>query len=215
MLANSVVPISVFHGDLTDPSVLRLVFAIPFILAWLGVGHWVTVTAVGRVSNKFEIAVLTGATAIAVVILQGLVLNAVGCLSTSGWVVSTALIGLLVFAQVRSSDVGVSWPRLPRIDRRQAGAFAASILLVVVAVIVARAGVDQHRQFKFTEFWLLPAGTNQQFILGVANREQKVSRIPLRSRPTIAWSKLGRTSILRTGKLGPRRGRILLPGMRS
>lgn len=116
---------------------------------------------------------------VAVAILSGFVLNTFGvALSRETW---AATLAIVTFA-----GVAIAWARspsaiyqatplrqgsLPRMRASDGVLLGAAVVLVVIAVALARNGVIQQPTPGFSSVWLVPNGAGPQFRVGAANHE--------------------------------------------
>ena len=113
-------------------------------------------------------------TSIAVAILTGFGLNAVG-ISLTGWTWGVALGGLALAAGALAWLQPTHRPVRPRLgawvlpQRRNLLLFGAAALLVVAAIGLARFGATEQPQQGFTNLWMLPAPDGVR--IGLDNEE--------------------------------------------
>jgi uncharacterized membrane protein len=146
-------------------------------LVFLMPGYAILGVSASPVVDGLEKFVLAASLNLAVVILAGLALNAEGALTTAGWAV--ALSGLTAFGLLlsyrpldRTRDSAAAAPL--RLGHSGMFMLMAACAVAGLAVETARRGAVSHKQFAYTEFWLVRNGgtDSQQFTLGIANREQ-------------------------------------------
>lgn len=162
---------------------LNMVGAIVFALVLPGV-LLARLLGLGRRDGlTFTVAALS-LSAVSMVLI-GLGLNVVHMLDQAGWFKAlVALNGVLALCVLLKAVIGAGRPagsvgggeRPPaaRVGAGQLACVAVALAMAVGAIAVARQGASEHRQFKFTNFWLLPVeGETDVFTIGVANREQR------------------------------------------
>jgi hypothetical protein len=131
-----------------------------------------------RTSGLEQVCVAVGL-ALAVPVLGGLLLYAVGVpLHRPGWLGLLAGVTLAadaaLFARRRAGRAApVSWPRQWwRIPPGRLAIFAAAVLVAAAAVTLARIGVSDQPQPGFTQLWLSPAPQKPDtLILGISNNQ--------------------------------------------
>jgi uncharacterized membrane protein len=118
--------------------------------------------------NNAETIILSLGISLAIVTCVGLALNAAHRLTADGWI--AALAGISVAALPL---VVVRWTHRPRLRVAPVMAVAASLLLVSGSLILARYGALHHRQFAYTEFWMLPTKGTNLVTIGIKNQEKR------------------------------------------
>lgn len=158
-------------GDLRAAAAIVLVLVLPgmLVFAWMA----------ARRGLGFEWIISGLATSMAIVIVLGLVLNRLsdGLVPKEWWLnlslvcVVTAPLGLA--AGLRMSR---SAPRPPvsRASLARAAVVALSAVIAVGAIWLARSGAEAHREYAYTNLWILPQdGPNSSSaLLGIENKEQ-------------------------------------------
>lgn len=132
-----------------------------------------------------EIRVLSVALSLALAVLAGLCLNLVGALTARGWALALGGLSLAtgaasVLTRRLAPDAAAPPTAVCPAIRGRAGRAAAALallalalLLGVAAVLLARSGALAHREYRYTEFWLVPqAGGPALATLGLHNGEQ-------------------------------------------
>lgn len=139
---------------------------------------------------SFETAVQTIGLSIAAIIIMGLLLHPLGGITQTGW--RLALAAVCLFAALSESwRAPAAAEETPAASEQTAPAAMASwspfdrmriavtLGLVTVlagsAVILARSGASAHRQFSYTELWMLPSrsGIPNRVTVGVRNQEKR------------------------------------------
>lgn len=125
--------------------------------------------------------VLSLGLSVALTIVAGILLDTAGHLNPQALVI--ALASVTIFAAVVAKRLGRRL--LPRIPRPVRGFGKADTMMVCLAlvlatagVLVARRGAEHHREFTFTQFWMLPVSDWDSTLatLGIANHEGVTTR---------------------------------------
>lgn len=183
LLACLLANLAVIAVGMTDSAVLRTVLCVP--LAMLVCGHTL-IRAIGIVANSVaeHLAYAIGASLV-VGIAGGLGLNVVGALSPLGW---AAWFWLVVVGSsltaIRSSGYAppplVAPGPLPNSVRPwHVGAVVLSLLIATGAYALAVRDEASQQQFKYTEFWLLPADDGGRLRVGVRSGEETSQRFDI------------------------------------
>jgi hypothetical protein len=134
-----------------------------------------------RTVSLLEHLVYAVGSSLAVGILGGFVLNAVGCLRPTGWA-TWFLLFVLSASSVAVRRDGASelphWPRLAGFRLRHVVAFAVAASVATGAYALAVRDEGKQQQFKYTEFWMLPDGSGG-LGLGVRSAEVQPQRFDL------------------------------------
>ncbi|MBV9569106.1 MAG: hypothetical protein JO172_13310 [Hyphomicrobiales bacterium] len=73
--------------------------------------------------------------------------------------------------------------RWPKVDRHAAAMLFSAIVITACAVVLARQMAIAHREFAFTQMWILPdAASAERFTIGVQNFEKAADRYELEVR---------------------------------
>lgn len=148
--------------------------AVPLILALPG---WAVLDAAlpstGR--DGLERAASAMGLSLALAVLCGLALDRAGLLTAAGWTVSLGGLTLAAWALGRVTRAPAprpepSWPTT-RASWRAAALLVPALALAAGAIWTARQGALAHREYAFTEFWLLPSGPGRA-VLGLRNLEK-------------------------------------------
>ena len=144
----------------------------------------------GMPGGALEGSVLALCLSLAVTILCGLALNLLGLLKPTGWatglvLLTTAFQGLAAKHSVAQAPHAMLTPRLLPLPANASGLCArlrpadlamigVSACLAVGAVMLARQGAQAQAEYRYTELWLVPAGTGPTApaTLGIRNAEQ-------------------------------------------
>jgi hypothetical protein len=167
----------------TDNALLRTVLCVP--LAILVCGHTVLrAIGIGAASTAEHLAYAVGASLV-VGITGGMALNAAGLLSPFGWAVWfwLAVVGSSLTAARRGGPVptpaAATGMAATGVRRWHVGAVVLSVLVATGAYALAIRDEAAQRQFKYTEFWLLPAEDGGQLRVGLRSGEEKGERFDL------------------------------------
>ena len=160
-------------ADLPPP--VRAVGAVPLVLYLPGRCWLAAVLPHGRADG--ETRVLSAALSLALVVLLGLILAAVGHLGSAGWL--TGLPGLcivacaLAFAKPRSRDAEIPRRRAAPLGVMRLGAIGVAACLAVFSYREASRGAGQQRPDLYTDFWIVPQQGSAPSLAtaGVRNRE--------------------------------------------
>ena len=176
------------------PIALRAVVSAPLVLFLPG--YTTIIAAFGEKLSKVETMVFAVGLSLAIVVLSGLALHLVGFLSPLGWALTLGTI-TLIGAGFISFEGKPAASLAPVLDRRELAMAGGSCLIALVALYQARSGYLSHREFAFTEFWLVPSSTATDFnyTLGFTNHEQAPAlydvEVRLDGRLIAMWSALG------------------------
>lgn len=143
---------------------------------------------------NFEFWFLSLAMSFAILPLIGLVLHPFNALTLQGWIAATSLLCLVAwFYLLRQPDARTA-SAIHDLDVEEANdersllrspkgllnvgrivRFGSVALAIVMAIGIARYGAFNHRQFAYTELWMLPSQRNnfQRLTIGVTNQEKQ------------------------------------------
>ncbi|HEX8417477.1 MAG TPA: hypothetical protein VF641_07715, partial [Methylobacterium sp.] len=155
------------------PPPLKAVFAAPLVLLLPGLAVMKAASLDGRA--RLESLALATGLSMALAVVAGLLLHLLDRLTPAGWVVSLGGLTLaacaIIVTAARSTEGPASDGRL-RLGRRQGLMVLGSVLLVVAAVALARNGALAHRQYTYTEFWMVPTDSTTRLVtIGIRNAE--------------------------------------------
>jgi hypothetical protein len=134
----------------------------------------------------FECVILSIGMSVASTIAFGLVLHSLNAMNSAGWGVAVTLVVLA--ALWRSTFLGRGQNFGSFFPRSAFGLNGASIvccgivaILVTGGIALASYGSANHRQFAYTELWMVPfdSHSNERVTIGVRNKEQKQSSYDL------------------------------------
>jgi uncharacterized membrane protein len=148
--------------------------ALPFV--FFLPGYAVISAAFADRYKGFELIVLSCGLSTAITVLCGFVLHWLGAMTPTGWAAILGSITLVAAAAAGRAFApvfpqGFAWPH--PLSRNQMVMPALSALIALSAIGIARNGALSHREFAYTEFWLLPSetGNRLEYTLGFANSE--------------------------------------------
>ncbi len=137
----------------------------------------------------FETAMGAIGFSIAMVLVTGLLLGSVGALTAIGWFLALTTICLFLFVRSRRAIGNDAASPLAPVTGFSFTPKTIAVAVVVVSlsaggIAQARYGAVTHRQFTYTELWMLPVdGTAFQTVtVGVRNREQRPTEYRLEIR---------------------------------
>jgi hypothetical protein len=153
-------------------------------MVFLVTGHAV-LRAIGirTTSLPEHLAYAVGAS-LAAGIAGGFALNAAGSLTPLGWAVwfwAVTAGASLVAAGRRDAPDLPAWPGPARVRLWQGAALALAVLVATGAYALAIRDEATHRQFRYTEFWMLPFanGDPARLTVGVRSAETQTQRFDL------------------------------------
>jgi uncharacterized membrane protein len=164
----------------TDSMFLRLCLSVPLLL--FVTGHAV-LRAIGPfATSQWEYIVYAVGASIAVCLAGGLVLNWVAWLTPVGWAVWLAAVTgsgtAIALYRHHAPEPVFSAVRLPRLQRWQATSLGVAALVTCGAYGLTVWDATHTKQFKYTEFWMLPgtAATPGQLLIGIKSAEAEPQR---------------------------------------
>ncbi len=158
--------------------VLARVFAVAPFLLFLP-GFLLLRTLRPKQEISFEFVVLSVGMSIVATIVFALVLHAFNAVTAVGWGAALSILALV--ALLRSFLVASDWALPRRLAFEWSGAVVVGFVLVVVlltgGIALARYGAVTHRQFTYTDLWLVPSAGDgdERVTVGVRNKEQTSS----------------------------------------
>src|SRR5258708_29448797 len=166
----------------SDGVLLRTVLGAPMVL--LVSGHAV-LRAIGvkTTSVSEHLAYAVGAS-LAAGIAGGFTLNAAGLLTPLGWAVwfwAVTAVAALVAASRRDAPDLPAWPGSAQVRLWQGAALALAVLVATGAYALAIQDEAANRQFKYTEFWMLPRshGDPGRLVVGIRSAETQTQQFDL------------------------------------
>ena len=162
----------------SDSVFLRTIVGAPMVL--LVSGH-AMLRALGiRTNSVSEHLTFAVGASLAVAIVGGFALNAIDFLTPLGWAIwlFTIAIGAALVADRRTDTPDLpTWPAPIRGNLRQGTAIALAVLLATGGYALAIRDEATHRQFRYTEFWMLPSIDNPgRLTVGVRSAETQTQR---------------------------------------
>ncbi|BCG96174.1 hypothetical protein [Mesorhizobium sp. 131-2-1] len=166
----------------SDSVLLRTVLGAPMV--FLVSGHTV-LRAIGvRTTCASQHLVYAVGASLAAGIAGGFALNAAGFLTPLGWAlwfwVVTAAAALVAAIRRDTPDLP-AWPALVPLRLWQGAAVMLAVLVATGAYALAVRDEADHREFKYTEFWLLPwaSGGSGRITVGIRSGETQPQRFDL------------------------------------
>lgn len=158
-------------------------FAGAFLLLFVFPGFLMLRIWEPRQKFGFEGAVVALGLSVAAAIALGLALHPFAALTPLGWILTLGALCLAGWrhlwrrAAIQAAANGAEPAAVPPawINAGQCARLAGAALLVVAAIALAREGAFSHKQFSYTEFWLLPSDgrTHQKITIGIKNEEKR------------------------------------------
>jgi hypothetical protein len=165
------------------PEGLKLLVVTPLLLLLPGVFF------AGPLRNRaldFEFVILAIGMSVAFVIVFALVLHGLGAMNFGGWAAAVSAFLALAgwrWASGRRASGDRSSSQTSAIVRPRGLIVSCAVALALLAggVAWARYGADNHRQFAYSELWMVPSEgpTSNNIALGVKNSEQKATNFDL------------------------------------
>jgi uncharacterized membrane protein len=166
------------------PEPLKIVVIIPLLL--LLPGLVVIRGALRKKAMNFEFLILAIGMSVALTIVLGLVLHGLNALNSGGWGAAiSALLAVAIWRWLFAKDASRKEERLSPFavagNRRLAACSGVAAALFAGSIALAHYGADNHRQFAYSELWMVPSeGADSNTIsVGVRNDEQKATNYDL------------------------------------
>lgn len=166
----------------SDSLLLRTALGVPMV--FLISGHTV-LRAIGvRTTSALQHVVYAVGASLAAGIAGGFALNAAGLLMPLGWALwfwAVTAAAALVAAGRRDTPVLPAWPAPVRVRLWQGTALMLAVLVATGAYALAVRDEATYREFKYTEFWMLPSLTGKPDLLtvGIRSAETQPQRFDL------------------------------------
>ncbi|MER8423354.1 hypothetical protein [Mesorhizobium sp. M1403] len=166
----------------SDSLLLRTALGAPMVL--LVPGHAV-LRAIGvRTTSALQHVVYAVGASLAAGIAGGFALNAAGFLTPLGWALwfwAVTAVAALVAAGRRDTPDLPAWPAPARVRLWQGAALILAVLVATGAYALAVRDEATYREFKYTEFWLLPSPNGEPGLLtvGIRSAETQAQRFDL------------------------------------
>jgi len=163
----------------SDSSVLRTVLGVPMI--FLVSGHMVLRALGVRTTSVLEHLAYAVGASFAAGIAGGFALNAAGSLTPLGWAVwfwALTAGAALVAACRRDAPDLPAWPARVRIHLWQGAVLMLAVLVATGAYALAVRDEATYRQYKYTEFWMLPSANGEpgRLTVGIRSAESQAQR---------------------------------------
>jgi uncharacterized membrane protein len=165
-------------------SILRALATIPLLLFLQG--FLVLRALMPRRQVDFEFVVLSIGMSITSTMLLGLLLHAFHAMNHYGWAIGSGAVCIGAASWSRFSGGGKS--RASVLPTAMPGVRGAAIVCLGIvgalfagAIVVARYGALNHRQFAYTDLWILPSDgqSMERVTVGIRNKEQRPSNYAL------------------------------------
>ncbi|MGX5800350.1 hypothetical protein ACWGS9_03815 [Bradyrhizobium sp. Arg314] len=163
----------------SDSLLLRTALGAPMV--FLVSGHTV-LRAIGvRTTSVLQHLVYAVGANLAAGIAGGFALNAAGSLTPLGWALwfcAVTAAAALVAAVRRDTPDLPAWPAVARIRLWQGVALIVALLVATGAYALAVRDEATYREFKYTEFWLLPSASDGsgRITVGIRSAETQAQR---------------------------------------
>ncbi len=163
----------------TDNLLLRTVLSVPMV--FLVSGHTVLRAFGVRTTSALQHLVYAVGASLSAGIAGGFVLNAADFLTPLGWSLwfwAVTAAAALVAAVHRDRPDLPAWPALARVRFWQGTMVMLALLVATGAYALAVRDEAAHREFKYTEFWLLPSppGNTGRITVGIRSAETQAQR---------------------------------------
>ncbi|MBR0900652.1 hypothetical protein JQ616_37345 [Bradyrhizobium tropiciagri] len=166
----------------SDSMLLRTILGVPMVL--LISGH-IVLRAIGvRTTSLSEHLAYSIGASLAVTVAGGFVLNAIGSLTSLGWAFWYLAVATAAMLRPAGNDAVASkpaWLGPLQIRPWQGAAVALAMLVATGAYALAIHDQAAERQFKYTEFWMLPPASSDpgQLVIGVRSAETQAQQYDL------------------------------------
>jgi uncharacterized membrane protein len=168
-LVAAVASVAAFVATLPIGVAMRTMAAVPLVLYLPG--HAILSAIFPHNPISVERTAFAAGLSMTVTIMCGMVLHCVSAMTSIGWAASLdgITIAACVIAHLRSPSttaVPRNWSRC-RIGGWQFATVGSALLLTLAAVDLARQGALAHREYSFTEFWMVPATADNPNLLTI------------------------------------------------
>ncbi|HET6391057.1 DUF1616 domain-containing protein [Hyphomicrobium sp.] len=152
------------------PEPARICLAVPMIL--FVPGFVATKIAFPGLPLDLERFALAVAASLAITVLAGFGLDKIAMLKPAGWSIMMGSITLLLLPFAGWSDQ--TNERLPRFTKRDKRSLIGASALAISALLLSGYGYVRHREFRFSELWMVPAG-GSLYAVGFSNKQLRPS----------------------------------------
>jgi uncharacterized membrane protein len=176
----------IWVGSWTEwlPSIVRLLAIMPFVFFFPG--FLLLRVLLPKKEVDFECLILSIGMSLAATIAFGLILHSLNAMNSVGWgvVVTLVVLGALLSTSPRGRAQNLSsfflWSARG-FNGASIACFGIVAVLVTGEIALASYGSANHRQFAYTELWMVPfdGRSNERVTIGVRNKEQKRSSYDL------------------------------------
>jgi uncharacterized membrane protein len=165
----AVASVAAFVTTLPIGAAMRTMAAAPLVLYLPG--HAILSAIFPHSPINVERTVFAAGLSMTVTIMCGMVLHCMSAMTSIGWAASLhgITIAACVIAHLRSPSTMAApwnWSRC-RVGGSQFASVGFALALTLAAVDLARQGALAHREYSFTEFWMVPATANNQDLLTI------------------------------------------------
>lgn len=166
----------------SDSLLLRTVLGVPMV--FLVSGHAVLRALGVRTTSALQHLAYAVGASLAAGIAGGFALNAAGFLTPLGWAVwfwAVTTAAALVAAGRRDAPDLPTWPAPAKVRLWQGVAIALAALVATGAYALAVRDEAAYREFKYTEFWMLPSADGEpgRLTVGVRSAETHAQQFDL------------------------------------
>jgi uncharacterized membrane protein len=156
---------------ITDNFIIRLILSLPLVCFLTGHSVLRAIRPV-QTTRPLEHSVFSVGVAIGVCVGGGFLLNMISMLNPIGWAIwFIAVNSVAALIALRQPYEAFILPELPRIRVWHVITFCAAIGVTVGSFVLAVYVVDTFREFKYTEFWLVPEPGPGKLAVGVRSQE--------------------------------------------
>jgi len=128
-------------------------------------------------ARSFDVAValMSSGLSVSITIVCGLILHAFNAMNAFGWVLCLGFLCLTaLWMGIRFRVTGTPTRTSLRFKASHIAAVSLALMLVSSAVVIAKQGSLEQRQFSYTELWILPTDERSfdRVVVGLRNEEQ-------------------------------------------
>jgi len=157
-------------------SILIVKSALSFGLVAFVPGFLILRNALRHRAIDTQFILLSMGLSISITIVCGLILHAIHALNPYGWIACLGSISLVaLFIRIRRGEIDSSPPAITRLKRSHLAALSIAVMCVSSAIVLAKQGSSEQREFKYTELWMLPTDERlmDSVFVGLRNEEQQ------------------------------------------